>query len=77
MVDLGGWGILRNREILVMGDDFEMGGANAPLRTMTKTTKTATAIDYIITNSFAENTFETATIKSDVSDHFPVCIFIP
>ena len=31
MVDLGGWGILRNREILVMGDDFEMGGGLMPL----------------------------------------------
>ena len=41
------------------------------------TKKTATAIDGIITNSFVENTFKTAIIKSDVSDHFPICIFIP
>ena len=39
------------------------------------TKKTATAIDHIITNSFVENTFKTAIIKSDVSDHFPICIF--
>ena len=41
------------------------------------TKKTATAIDGIITNSFVENTFKTAIIKSDVSDHFPICIFFP
>ena len=39
------------------------------------TKKTATAIDHIITNSFVENTFKTAIIKTDVSDHFPICIF--
>ena len=47
---------------------------NKPTRV---TKKTATAIDHIITNSFVENTFKTAIIMSDVSDHFPVCIFIP
>ena len=41
------------------------------------TEKTATSIDHIITNSFVENTFKTTISKSDVSDHFPVCIFIP
>ena len=41
------------------------------------TKKTATAIDHIITNSFVENTFKTAIIKTDVSDHFPICIFFP
>ena len=47
---------------------------NKPTRV---TKKSVTAIDHIITNSFVENTFKTAIIKSDVSDHFPVCIFIP
>ena len=46
---------------------------NKPTRV---TKKTATAID-IITNSFVENTFKTAIIKSDVSYHFPICNFIP
>ena len=45
---------------------------NKPTRV---TKKTATAIDHIITNSFVENIFKTAIIKSDVSDHFPICIF--
>ena len=45
---------------------------NKPTRV---TRKTATAIYHIITNSFVENTFKTAIIKSDVSDHFPICIF--
>ena len=45
---------------------------NKPTRV---TKKTATAIDHIITNSFVENTFKTAVIKTDVSDHFPICIF--
>ena len=35
------------------------------------TIKDATAIDHIITNSLAENTFKTAIIKSDVLDYFP------
>ena len=47
---------------------------NKPTRV---TRKTAVSIDPIITNSFVENTFKTAIIKSDVSDHFPICIFIP
>ena len=47
---------------------------NKPVRV---TKKNAIAIDHNITNSFAENTFKTAIIKSDVSDHFPICIFIP
>ena len=45
---------------------------NKPTRV---TKKTATAIDRIITNSFVENTFKTTIIKTDVSDHFPICIF--
>ena len=36
------------------------------------TKKPATVIDHIITTSFVENTFKTATIKTDVSDHFPI-----
>ena len=45
---------------------------NKPTRVIKKT---ATAIDHIITNSFVENTLKTAIIKSDVSDHFQICIF--
>ena len=41
------------------------------------TKKTATAIDHIITNSFVENPFKTAIIKSGASDHFLIRIFIP
>ena len=37
------------------------------------TRKTATAIDHIVTNSFIDTTI----IKSDVSDQFPICLFIP
>ena len=47
---------------------------NKPTR-VTKKSKTAT--DHIITSSFVENTFKTAIIKSDVSNYFPICIFIP
>ena len=46
---------------------------NKPTRV---TKKNCTAIDHIIINSFVENTFKIAILKSDVSDHFPVCIFI-
>ena len=41
------------------------------------TKKTATTTYHIITKNFIENTFKRAIIKSDVSDHFPICIFIP
>ena len=47
---------------------------NKPTR-VTKKTKTAT--DHIIASSIVEPTFKTAIIESDVSDHFPICIFIP
>ena len=40
------------------------------------TKKTPTETDHIITNIFVENTFKTAIIKLDVSDHFLMCIFI-
>ena len=39
------------------------------------TKKIATILDHIITNNFVENTFKTAITKSDVSDHFSICIF--
>ena len=39
--------------------------------------KTETAIDVILTNSFTETVFKTATFKSDISDHFPICFMIP
>ena len=37
------------------------------------TRKTATAIDHILTNCFTA----TASIKSDISDHFPRCFLVP
>ena len=40
------------------------------------TRKTATAIDLILTNQFIDVNFKTAIFKTDVSDHFPVCIII-
>ena len=38
--------------------------------------KTATAIDHIITNCFAETDFQTAIYKSDISDHFLIYVFL-
>ena len=46
---------------------------NKPTR-VTRTT--ATAIEHILTNSFADRNFQTAIFKSDVSDHFPICFII-
>ena len=50
---------------------------NGMILTINKLTRVIkkTAINHIITNSSVENTFKTAIIKSDVSDHFPICIF--
>ena len=42
---------------------------NKPTRV---TRKSASAIDHIITNCFAESNFKAAIFKSDVSDHFPI-----
>ena len=50
------------------------------IRTINKPTRvisyTATAIDNIITSSIFNNDFESAIIKTDVSDHFPVIFTI-
>ena len=63
-----------------VSDFFNLIYQNGMIPTINKpgaTKKTATAIDHIITNSFVKNTFKTAVIKSDVSDHFPICLFFP
>ena len=53
---------------------------NGMIRTINKPTrvtrKTATAIDHILTNQFINVNFKTAIFKTDISDHFPVCIII-
>ena len=41
------------------------------------TRKMAAAIDHTLSNSFINTAIKTGIIKSDVSDHFPVCLFIP
>ena len=41
------------------------------------TMKTATAIDHILTNSFVDTDFKSAIFKTDISDHFPVCLLLP
>ena len=46
---------------------------NKPTR-VTRTT--ATAIDHIVTNCFANTNFKTAIFKSDISDHFPIGVFL-
>ena len=40
------------------------------------TRKTATAIYHILTNQFINVAFKMAIFKTDISDHFPVCIII-
>ena len=47
---------------------------NKPTRVIRKT---ATAINHILTNSFVDTTIKVGIIKSDVSDHFPIYLFIP
>ena len=48
--------------------------------TINKPTKiasyTATVVDNIITNSIFDNDFESAMIKTEVSDHFPIIFII-
>ena len=46
---------------------------NKPTRV---TKKTATSIDHIITNCFADTNFKTEILKRDISDHFPICVFL-
>ena len=43
----------------------------------TVTMKTATAIDYILTNSYIGTDFKSAIFKTDISDYFPVCLLLP
>ena len=40
-----------------------------------KLKKTTTAIDDIITNYFVDTNFKTAIFKSNIGDHFPICVF--
>ena len=40
------------------------------------TRKTETAIDHILTNSFIDKTIKTGIIQFDISDYFPICLFI-
>ena len=47
---------------------------NKPTRV---TRKRPTAINHILINSFIDTTIKTGIIKSDVSDHFPISLFIP
>ena len=47
---------------------------NKPTR-VSATRKSASAIDHIVTNSFAESNFKTAIFKSNISDHFPIGAF--
>ena len=46
---------------------------NKPTRV---TSRTATAIDHIITNCFINVNFKIAIFKIDITDHLPVCITI-
>ena len=46
---------------------------NKPTRV---TKKTSTATDHIITNCFVDTNFKTAIFKSDISDHFLICVFL-
>ena len=39
--------------------------------------KTATAIDHNLSNSFVDTVFKTAILKTDISDHFPICYLSP
>ena len=36
---------------------------------------TATVTDQIIKDYFVDINFKTASFKSDISDHFPICVF--
>ena len=54
---------------------------NGMIPTINKSTRVTrtrtTAIDHICTNSFIDRNFKTAFFKSDISDHFPICLIIP
>ena len=47
---------------------------NKPTRV---TMKTATAIDHILSNYFLDTDFKSAIFKTDIADHFPVCLLLP
>ena len=40
------------------------------------TIKTATVIDHILANSFVDTSFKSATFKTDIFHHIPVCLFL-
>ena len=47
---------------------------NKPARV---TMKTATATYHIFTDSLVDTDFKLAIFKTDISDHFPVCLLLP
>ena len=55
---------------------FELSIIPAKTKPTRVTSYTDTAIDNIITSSIFDNNFESATIKTDVSDHFPTIFTI-
>ena len=63
-----------NKCIHISGDfDLNLLDHDKPTRV---TMKTATAID-LITNSFVDTNFKSAIFKTDISDHFPIFLFLP
>ena len=62
-------------------DFFNLIYQNSLIPTINKPTrvtiKTATAMDNILTNSFVDTNFKSAIFKTDISDHFPICLFFP
>ena len=39
--------------------------------------KTATTIDHILTNFFVDTNLKSAIFETNISDHFPICLFLP
>ena len=53
---------------------------NGMIPTITKpirVTQKTTTIEHILANSFTDTVFKTAIFKSDIPDHFPICLIIP
>ena len=46
---------------------------NKPTRVIMKT---ATPINHILTDSFVDTNFKSAIFKTDISDNFPICLFL-
>ena len=68
---LTSWNMINIKKVQ---DFLNLTYQNGMISTINKLTRVTENTGHIITNGFIKNTFKTAIIKTNVSDHFLICI---